>query len=427
MAATLRSQGHGTRYIADQIGVSRWAVRRWVDANEKTSYTEEGYPSPVVPHSVARQIHPKGWEPGIKWESNIGTVTWVDPDGEEPQNFEQVLAHFGFSPDNYQIIGELDARTWTMQTQHGLHTARYFKAKVIPKAFDTSGLDELVDLARQTPPKLIHRDIAHGALVVNLADWQVGKRDGDGTRGIIERAKALPAIVAERIRYLESTGRVIDSIIIAGLGDLFEGCDGFYPQQTYTVEVNRRQQGNIIRHLLFDIIKEVAQLDRKVIVVAVGGNHGENRKNGKSFTDFGDNDDLFVFDQLAHVFTEAEYENVSFVIPREELSVTLDVAGKVITWAHGHQFRGSGSSSDKAFQWLKGQALSRRPAGDCDILIYGHYHYYLTMYKAGRWFIQCPSLESESTWYAHTYGDAPEPGTLTFFVNGTGPSDFQVV
>lgn len=432
--AELRAKGKGTRLISRELGISRHSVRRYFEKfgdpverqqAERQHGPELGNPSPIPSYTVRPNAHPKGWEPGVRWDRGEGVVTWTDAEGED-SNFEAVLTHLGFDPEKYRIVSEVDARSWTMQTADGLHTARYFRAKIIPSLRDRELDEELVEALAKMPGRgrLISQ---RGTLVVNLADWQIGKRDGDGTLGVIERAKALIPAIADRIDELRKQLRIIDQVVIAGLGDLFEGCDGHYAQQTFTTEVNRRQQGNIVRRLLFDIISSVALLDVNVLVVAVGGNHGENRKDGKSFTDFGDNDDLFVFDQLADIFSNSPLRNVSFVIPTDELSVTLDIDGQIVTWAHGHQFRQGSHPADKMRNWMKVQALGRHPAGDSDILNSGHFHFLMIMQDYGRWLIQSPALESDSKWFRDSYGGTADPATLTYLVTPTGPQDFMLL
>ena len=103
------------------------------------------------------------------------------------------------------------------------------------------------------------------------------------------------------------------------------------------------------------------------------GNHGENRKNGRSYTTFDDNADLEVFEQAAEILqaNPDAYQHVSFVIPTGDMTVTLDVAGTIVTWAHGHQFGGSGLPLAKARSWWQGKMAAMHPAGDSSVLVYG--------------------------------------------------------
>ena len=61
-------------------------------------------------------------------------------------------------------------------------------------------------------------------------------------------------------------------------------------------------------------------------MLSVPGNHGENRKNGKAFTTFGDNFDVAIFDEVAEIFQEnPAYKHVKFVIPENDLWLTVEV------------------------------------------------------------------------------------------------------
>jgi hypothetical protein len=69
--------------------------------------------------------------------------------------------------------------------------------------------------------------------------------------------------------------------------------------QTFSVELDRRQQVKLVRRMLVTMLTEWGRLPVQMVVGCVPGNHGENRRGGKAFTTFEDNDDLAVFEQAA--------------------------------------------------------------------------------------------------------------------------------
>jgi len=128
----------------------------------------------------------------------------------------------------------------------------------------------------------------------------------------------------------------VSHLYVVGLGDMVEGCDGHYASQTFSVELDRRQQVRLVRRMLVELLSDWAKLVPTGVVGADPGNHGESRKNGKFFTTPEDNDDLATFEQAQEVLTAAGFDNISWVIPDGDMTITLDVAGTVVSFAHGH-------------------------------------------------------------------------------------------
>ena len=54
-----------------------------------------------------------------------------------------------------------------------------------------------------------------------------------------------------------------DQLTIVGLGDIVEGCEGFYDMQTFTVEYDLRRQKMIARRLLvkFQLVHFLSKLN----------------------------------------------------------------------------------------------------------------------------------------------------------------------
>lgn len=383
----------------------------------------------------ARSRPPAGFEPGVKFDPKTGTgelVTEPRP-ADEPIEWAGVFAHFGLDADQYAIVGPVEMRSWESWSRDvgddgelGPTSTRwlyYYKARFELRgesSADRQSIDDLVEsVARDR--RVSKLSVGDAALVVNLADWQAGKRDGDGTHGLIERARATIVDMRRRVVELRRIGVPVGTIYVAGLGDLVEGCDGHYAMQCFGVELNRRDQRKLARRLIKEIVKAASRLVESVVVVAVGGNHGENRKDGKAFTSFADNDDVSIFEEIAEALDENPdaYGHVSFVLPDADLTVTLDVAGTIVTWAHGHQFRGGATAEIKARKWLADQALGKTPAGDCDLLITGHYHHY----RAAQWgavaWLQCPALDGGSEWWRQLSGEHSPPGTLSVVVGSS--------
>ena len=365
--------------------------------------------------------HPKGWEPRID-TSKKEIVSKPQKKAGNPQDhrWDKYLEELGFNPDEFEIIEPFEIRSWDSNTENGKDTFYYYKAKIISKyAVNDRDFDfkALLSEIKKSKPKA-QTIKGKSSMIVCLSDWQMGKRDGDGTKGIVARIEQMIPDVTARIKELRKSGVDLAHLYVVGLGDIVEGCDGFYPMQEHSVEYDLRRQKMIARRLLVKSLKEWAPLFKNVVVACVPGNHGENRKNGKAFATFGDNFDVAIFDEAAEIFQEnPAYKHVKFVIPENDLWLTLDVSGTIIGLAHGHQFRTGGRySHQKAVAWLSGQAFGMTEMGDADILISGHFHHLFVVNEGKRTLMQCPSVDGGSEWYENMTGKSSYAGTLTFSI-----------
>jgi len=370
-----------------------------------------------------RQQHPKGWEPGLDTAKGE-IISKPMPKASKPEDhkWDKYLEELGFNPDEFEIIEPFEVRTWTANMGGGeTEQFYYYKAKIISKNpisdkdFDYKQLLKEIKSAKIKPQTIVGDD----SFVVCLSDWQMGKRDGDGTKGIVQRIEQMIPDTTARIKQLRKNGVELSNLYIVGLGDIVEGCEGHYDMQTFSVEYDLRRQKMIARRLLVKAIKTWAPMFNHVVVACVPGNHGENRnQKGKSFTTFGDNFDVSIFDEAQEILAEnPAFKHVSFVIPENDLWLTLDVSGTIVGLAHGHQFRTGGKySHQKAINWLSGQAFGMTEMGDVDILISGHFHHLFVVNEGKRTLMQCPSVDGGSDWFENITGRSSYAGTLTFSI-----------
>jgi hypothetical protein len=269
-------------------------------------------------------------------------------------------------------------------------------------------------------------------LVVGLGDWQVGKSDGDGVEGTIARLYAIPDLIERRWRELRKIGVSLEVVYLCFGGDLREGCAGHYAQQTFRTVLNHRDQRKIIRSAADRIIDQSARFAPQVAVKVVGGNHGEERidGSGKSNTDFADNVDVAVIEDIAYAYEHnpERYPNVGFAIPNADLTLTWEHDGLILGMAHGHQAGfGSGDPRTKIHNWWKSQMDGQQPIGDADILLTFHYHHPWMIQRGARTHFGSAALDGGSDWFRSATGmDAP-PTTTSFVVDGNGWSHYQLL
>ena len=375
--------------------------------------------------SVPRRSHPKGWEPGV--DTAKGTLT-VQAGDTPPTEWSAIIRELGLDPDAWTVDESqpVQVRTW----DSGDRRMYYYRATVVPvgNATDVPDIDALIrEVKKRKPGKPPANPLQERALVVALADWQVGKADHGGVEALVERLLALKDAVSKRIRELAKAGKSVSHLYVIGMGDMVEGCGDHYAQQTYSVELDRRQQVKLVRRMLVEMLTEWSKLPVTIVVGAVPGNHGENRKNGKSFTTFEDNDDLATFEQAQEVLNAAGFDGISWVIPDGDMTIILDVCGTTVAFAHGHQARGSGIPIAKLRTWWKGKMAAMHPVGDAAVLVFGHYHHLQVLQDGPRTIFGCPSNDGGSRWFEEMGGPTTACGTLTFVCDKDGWNDLAIL
>ena len=371
-----------------------------------------------------RPKHPTGWEPGV--DTAAGTLV-VQGGETPPKDWAHILWNLGLDPADWEV--DEDAPVQVRSWDSGEKRMFYYRATVRPTSQHQPDLDDLLREIKRRKPRPPKDVLEERALVVLLSDWQAGKADHGGVDALVERLLQLQRRVPERMRELAKQGRPVSHLYVIGMGDMVEGCDGHYAQQTYSVQLDRRQQIKLVRRMLVNMLADWSRLPAKVVVGAVPGNHGENRKAGKSFTTFEDNADLEVFEQAAEVLAANPdaYGHVRFTLPDGDMTLTLDVCGTTVSFAHGHQFRTSGVPLAKAREWWKGKMAAMHPVGDASVLCYGHWHHLQLLTEGPRTIMGAPSLDGGSRWYEEGGGAATACGTLTFVCDGGGWRDLDVL
>jgi hypothetical protein len=362
-------------------------------------------------------------KPGLDWDGENVEVT-SDVYVEPIKDWDTLLNELGYDPELYEVLEPVKISSWDAQTEEGGKRLYSYKVNIKTKQTTTYRDEDYKELVRQIKKHRPHKQepAKDGFFVVNLSDWQMGKADGDGTDGTVKRLLQMIDDVDNRIDELKKIGRNIDTLVVACLGDMIENCEGNYQSQTFTVELNRRQQIRVTRRILIQAITRWSKKFKKVVCLAVPGNHGENRINGKAYTTRGDNDDVAVLEMVYDVLQSnpEAYGHVEFVIPEDEIYVILDLGGTLVGWTHGHITNGGADPQKKIKEWWKNQSFAGEPIGYVNILNTGHYHHLLVSEHDGdRIHFQAPSIDGGSTWYKELTGIDSRPGTLTYIVDSS--------
>jgi len=367
-------------------------------------------------HEPPKRDRKAQWIPGIEWKGDEGEVTTLPMEGEIAPDWSGVLRMWGLDPEFFAVVEPVLFNVWG-DPLGALN--RQWKGKVVriqdaKTDYNIDILKEEIKKHKRNKTQVMYGD---GVFNVVLADWQMGKNEGGGTPVTAQRVLNAITAVLSRVEELKRLKRPLGTLQIIWTGDSVEGCLGHYEMQTFSVDLDRRGQVNAVRTLLLEAIRQWAPHFEKVRIVAVGGNHGENRsKSGKAFTTLADNDDLAVIDQIkdALEFNPEAYGHVETIIAPDHLSLTVETAGWILGLTHGHTARASGTAEQKLKGWLSRMALGRQPIGECDILVTGHYHHLRQADWGSVHWIQAPALDGGSEWFRLTTGEHSQPGVLTF-------------
>lgn len=396
-------------------------LNRPVEANE-SDLTHELHEKKIVP--------PPAWKPGVTWDGDLGEVV-TQPSSQPLAHWDDIMRVWGYDPEVFEIVEPVKVSTWDVQTGDGTERLWSYRAGIKVKDTRNSiSYDDLVrEIKRHRPLKPENHPDGDDWFVVNLGDWQLGKADGDGVKGTVLRIVDMINNVETRIRELRKIGRPLANLLIVGGGDMIEGCDGNYAAQSFTVELNRREQIRVCRRLIRDAVAKWSKLFKNVVVTAVPGNHGENRKDGKMYTTIGDNDDVAVFEIVAEVLAENPdaYGHVKFHLPENEIYVTFDLAGTVVGFTHGHITKGGGTPQSKLKNWWEEQSFGNQPIGHADILVSFHYHHFSVIEYGKKIHIQAPAMDGGSGWWKDLSGAESRSGTLTFVVSSKGYHDLEII
>ena len=355
-------------------------------------------------------------------ERAIITAQGLDPDRFRVKAMKAYVSANGEDRTSWQI--ELDKRVEAHEKEELLNADNLATSEANAEQF-AQAVADCTKIIRQYKPPVFKGLVGHDAFTVMTSDWQVGKNErGVGSAETVRRYLDCLYQSEARVKMMRPMGYQMPTLLIASPGDLFEGCIGHYANQAFTVDLDRRAQAKVIRELLTKTIVVLGRHFDHIVVMAVGGNHGEHRgSGGKVITTMADNDDVAVFDSVREAFDLAGQKNIEWHIADHELSISREVAGVNVGLTHGHLFKGG---SDAAFKWWRDQQFGREATADVDILLAGHKHSLQVIeYSAGRTFIQSPTIDPGSAWFTETSGISSTPGVLTFRLDHENPSKFD--
>lgn len=340
-------------------------------------------------------------------------------------DWDGVLRHFGLDPAEFRVVGD-SVRMSRWQQSKGLedgtrstiwlhsYSARFQRVSGAVAESDVEALRQRVQSWRPAKRKAPSALGAPSTLFVDWGDWQLGKA---GTM-----SEVVPAIeesfdkTIQRVKELRRAGRNLASLSIWNMGDVVEAVTGNYSSQSFTTELNRRQQGNLALDLWTAGLRALAPLFDDVEFGSLLCNHGENRQGGQKIAGDSDNESGYLADTLRRVMADRPgFDHVRWSIPHDEMVVGATMSGVPVGLSHAHT---APTQQARKVEWLRAQSdrLLRTKGVDPRLWLTAHMHH-LSVLDCGPFhWIQTPARDAGSKWWTDASGLWSTPGTLTCLV-----------
>ena len=365
--------------------------------------------------SPAKKIEaPNNFRPAVEFDGESGfAITPGIPAGEVP-NFEQFLKEQGFDPELYEVIGNPRTSRWQKYDESWLTSYRFnFRLKVreqnLKLLWETAKKANSKDKAK----KLIKND---KALVIMLADFQIGKSDYRGgheeqLERVFQSFDALEAVMKKGY----------ERIVLAEMGDVIEGFSNKADMsQTYGNTLSLMQQVDVAASLIWDLVKRANKYCDKVTYATVASNHCQFRINKQQVGLPGLDDWGIVIAQQINRLSKEVGIGVEVLVPQpSDESLAFDVFGDsfhVLGLWHGHQ----SARPEAVPQWWEKQTFGNQPVSAASIGLTGHFHHLrvqeLGLHSNGgsRYWIQGKTMDNGSSWFRLNSGQDSQPGLTCF-------------
>ena len=371
---------------------------------------------------------PAGWEPGVKYEPDGSKIVTLPPSPAlaDESGWAEAVRGLGVDvPDGFRVRlveAKYDPAAWHRDAEGADAVTRAiwryrFIVEVAPARIDVAEL--LASVKRRRKPATPSA-IAAG-FVFAVGDMQLGKSDGDGSAGTVRRFYDSLEAAVTRYKGLRKLGRC-GPVTLLVAGDCIEGVTSQGGNLIARNDLTLTEMIRVYRRLLADEVAAFAELGDSVTVAVVPGNHDEAIRTGNQMSSrYDDSWAIEGASQVADVMAAKGYE-VGWIFPgRDEMHLTIDVAGTRVGLLHGHQTR------NKMQTWLANKAMSRDAIGTADVVISGHYHHLRLEQMGPTTWLQTGAMDGGSTWWQHKGGLESPPAAITLVTAGGVWSGLEIV
>lgn len=231
---------------------------------------------------------------------------------------------------------------------------------------------ELVEIA---PKKKRDKEGNTGFLIAS--DWHADEVVKPST--VLGKNEYNKEIAKERIKNFFANAvymirkKPVDNLVLGFIGDLIGGF--IHPELEQTNSMSPMAGISFVKGLIISGIKYLYESLPKlesITVVGICGNHSRTTKKMQFSNGFEMNHEYFMYKDIEHIVTLMGMPKIKFVIPESEFAY-LDVYGKKVLFAHGHQFRtagGIGGIYPSMLRWYSKMNQTIK----IDKAFIGHYH-----------------------------------------------------
>jgi len=362
---------------------------------------------------------PSGWEPGIRYEPDGSQIVTLPPSPAlaDEASWAAAVRSLGTDvPDGYRVRlveAKYDPAAWHRDAEGEDAVTRAiwryrFVVEVAPARIDVE------DLLRAIKPRKTDPTQTEPAptFIFAVGDLQLGKPDGDGTAGTVQRfADSLDRAVT-RYKKLRKQGRA-GGACLPWLGDCIEGYSSQGGAMISRLDLTVTEMVRVYRRLMAEQVSAFSDLTDDLTVAVVPGNHDEAIRvaNASGVTRYDDSWAIEGASAVADVMA-AKGRQVGWIFPgHDQMHLTVDVSGTRIGMLHGHQTKG------KMQTWLANKAMDRDAIGTADVVLSGHFHTLRLEQLGPTTWLQTGAMDGGSVWWNHRGGLTNPPASLTFLAS----------
>lgn len=379
----------------------------------------------ISPSSISTYIkkHIQAGTPEEEPELRLQPLTGVvPPKVEEEPDFEaetgvsadeefDILKARGLDPEKYFVAG---VKTWQQSAGKPPLASYDIRLKKTADPISEANFEALIASIQDVSyPEHVEPGKGDHGFVFAVGDLQLGKGDGDGVQGTVDRyMQSVQNAVNKVIRFHDEIGPIHLSFV----GDLIEGMVSQGGKLARRTVLTTTQQVQLLQELFIYTIKAFAPLTDELTIDSVPGNHDQAQREPVVT----DPSDSWAVQALASIKLSLEefgdpylYGHVKFgIVAYDEDTLVRTVAGTKIVQVHGDQW-----NKGKHWDWLKGQVFNRNsPMVGVHVLIHGHNHTGMIEQENDMYTVRTPSFESESNYYRRRAGSTGNPSGVSFLV-----------
>lgn len=374
-------------------------------------------PTRPKPDRVGDWTFAQAFDPHDPQASTITATSTEQLEGDNAIK-QFITAQGGIIPKGYRAIlieSRHQTQGWTRKTPNtdAITKPIWFYRFRIEREPTNTNIEDLLTLVGKKKAVTTKPPTTEMVFHLLIGDTQLGKIDGDSTRGIIERWKKS---IDDAFTKWRRTNRA--TVHISLLGDCIEGNVSQNGRNMWRTELTVTEQTRILRRMILAMIDTFITAP-EIIVTVVNGNHDQVQRFQETRADDGHATEAAIAVSEAIATNPERYKHVKIYVPEPDTDhLVIDFKGTTLVLAHGHQW-----ARGKSMEWWAGQSFNLQSAQAGHILVHGHEHEFSIKSKRDRLVLCTPTMESESTWWKNKTGDQGKRGAIIFTTTPGG--EFQ--